>query len=146
MSMSDSLPPAPRVTLNPAPASAAPAAPTVRGATVVTDALGRKLTLRTLNVLDQVRLLRAIGPAQSSNEPYVNLVTMAAGVADIDGDPIPFPTNERAIDTIIRMVGDAGFGVLMAEMQRQIDEVHAAAEAAAGGAGRDPVDPLAKSA
>lgn len=112
---------------------------------VITDAKGRKLTLRKLNVLDQVKLLRAIGADQSRNQPYVEIVTMAASVSQIDEVPCMMPTNERLIDAAIDRIGDEGFGALMVYMQREVKAVEAAALAAADGEVKTP-DPLAPSA
>lgn len=111
----------------------------------VTDAKGRKLTLRKITVLDQVRLLRAIGPAQSSNEPYVNIVTMAASVSDIGGVPLPFPRNEAQIDAAIERIGDEGFVALTVSMKAEIAALEAAAADAIADAGGKE-DPLAPSA
>ena len=112
---------------------------------VITDALGRKITLRKLNVLDQVKLLRAVGPDQARNQPYVEIVTMAASVSDIDGVPLVIPTNERQIDAAIGRIKDEGFAALMVYMRREIKAVEDAAEAAADGEAK-PADPLAPSA
>lgn len=112
---------------------------------VITDAKGRKFTTRKLKVLDQIKLLRAIGPAQSGNEPYVQIVMMAAGVAEIDGVPCPVITNERQIDATIDKIGDEGFAALMVDMRKQVEALNAAAEAAADGEVTTP-DPLAASA
>ena len=112
---------------------------------VITDAKGRKLTTRKLNVLDQVKLLRAIGPDQARNQPYVDIVTMSASVADIDGIPLVIPTNERQIDAAIGRIGDEGFAALMVYMKREIAAVEAAAEAAADGEAK-AADPLVPSA
>lgn len=101
---------------------------------IITDAKGRKLETRDFTVLDQVRLLRAIGPGQSSNEPYVNIVQMAASVASIDGVPCPMVKNEKDIDAAIARVGDEGFSALLVDMKRQVDVLTAAAEEAAEGA------------
>lgn len=112
---------------------------------VVTDAKGRKITTRKFNVLDQVKLLRAIGAEQSNNQPYVQIVMMAASVSEIDGTPRPVPTNERQIDAAISAIGDDGFAALMVDMKRQVDALEAAAEAAADGEVKTP-DPLAQPA
>lgn len=112
---------------------------------VITDAKGRKITTRLLNVLDQVKLLRAIGAEQSNNEPYVRIVMMAASVSDIDGTPQIVPTNERQIDAAIGRIGDDGFASLMVDMNRKVAEITAAAEAVAAD-GDTPPDPLAPSA
>jgi len=112
----------------------------------ITDAKGRKLSLRKLNVLDQVKLLRAIGPDQARNQPYVEIVTMAASVADIDGVPLMLPTNERQIDAAIGRIGDEGVAALMVHIQREFAAVMQAAEAAADDGEVKPADPLAPSA
>jgi hypothetical protein len=108
----------------------------------VTDARGRKLYLRKLTVMDQVRLLRAIGPVQSSNETYVNIVTMASGVSQIDDVPCILPNNEARIDAAIERIGDEGFAALMVQMKKDLAALQAAAEDAAG----ERPDPLAPSA
>lgn len=112
---------------------------------IITDAKGRKFTTRDLNVLEQVRLLRAIGAEQSNNQPYVSMVMMAASVASIDDVPCLLPTNERQIDGTIGRIGDEGFAALMVDVQHRVDDLTAAAEAAASGEAK-PVDPLAQSA
>lgn len=108
---------------------------------IITDAKGRKLTLRTLDVLAQVRLLRAIGPEQATNQPYVNIVQAAAMVADIDGVPQPMPVNERTIDAAIARLGDDGL-MAVGLHQRALMEATEAAAMAAMEAGDKP-DPLA---
>lgn len=113
-------------------------------ADIVTDAKGRKITLRKLTIVEQVRLLRAMGPVQASNEPYSQVVNMAAMVSDIDGIPVPFPINEVQIDAAIKVIGDEGFSALIVRMRSEIDDAMAAAEAAAAG-GEKP-DPLEHSA
>lgn len=114
--------------------------------TVITDARGRKLTLRKLNVLDQVKLLRAIGPDQSNNQPYVMIANLAASVSDIDGVPVPMPTKERDIDACIARLDDDGFNALRVHFQQEIADAEAAAEAAvAGGAKPGPLEPSASS-
>jgi hypothetical protein len=112
----------------------------------ITDAKGRKITLRKLNVLDQVRLLRAVGPEQARNQPYFEIVTMSASVFSIDGVPFAIPTNERQIDAAIDRIGDDGFGALMVHMRKQIKEVEDAAEAAANGEVAPVSGPLEPSA
>jgi len=95
---------------------------------VITDAKGRKITLRDLTVMDQMRMLRAIGPAQSSNQPYVQMVTCACMVTEIDGMPIPFPTNERAIDGVVQRLGDDGMSAVMVDMMAEMDRTMKAAQ------------------
>lgn len=96
----------------------------------IVDAKGRVLVLRDLNVLEQVRLLRAIGPAQSENQPYVNMVQAVATVLSVDGVPLPAMVNERSIDACIERVGEEGFGALIVRMRKITAEVEAVALAA----------------
>jgi hypothetical protein len=110
-----------------------------------TDAKGRLITLRRLTVMDQVKLLRAIGPAQSINQPYVEIVTMAASVAQVGDVPCPMPTNERQIDAAIERIGDEGFVALSVYMRREVEALQAAAETAVA-YGEKPESPLAPSA
>ena len=108
----------------------------------LTDAKGRVLTLRTLTVLDQVRIMRAIGAEQSQNAPYTSVVMAACTVSDIDGVPLPMPRNERDIDDRIVRVGDDGFAIITAHLRQQTQAVQDAAEAAlAEGTKADPLAP-----
>ncbi len=111
----------------------------------LTDALGRKLTIRNLNALDQARLLRAVGAAQSANMTYFNMVECAAMVSEIDGVPCPFPANERMIDAAIGRLDDEGMACVMVRRTARVMEAMAAAESIMEGAPAAP-DPLAPSA
>jgi len=74
----------------------------------VTDAVGRRLTLRRLTALDRLRLFKAVGSELAQNEPYLGMAMLAASVADIDGVPVPVPANEILLEGIVQMLGDAG--------------------------------------
>jgi hypothetical protein len=100
-----------------------------------TDTRGRKLVWRAPGVIDQVRLMRAIGAEQSKNEPYVQLVNVACSIVSIDGIVRPAVTNERQIDAAIIALGDEGVLAISAFMKKQISDAEAAAEAALNGEG-----------
>lgn len=110
----------------------------------IRDASLRALRLRRINVLDQVKLLRAVGPAQSNNQPYVALVNMAASVSHIDGVPMPPMGNERQIDAAVARIGDEGFAALQVHTMKELDKLMAEAEVASdlgdaeAGAATDP--------
>ena len=74
----------------------------------VTDAEGRRLTLRQLTALDRLRLFKAVGSVLAQNEPYLGMAMLAASVAEIDGVPVPVPANEMLLEGIVQMLGDAG--------------------------------------
>lgn len=115
------------------PIPSAPAAATVAAASLTThvsDATGRKITYRRLGILEQARILKAIGPAQSENGPYVRLATMAAAVVSIDDIPAPpMPINDRQIEAAISSLGDDGFIAVSLEMNRQAEAAIEAAQA-----------------
>jgi len=114
--------------------------------TIITDARGRKLTLRKMTVIDQTRMFRAIGADQSQNQPYVQIVECAYMVSDIDGLPVPAPVSERQIDAAISRLGDDGVAAVMVHRIAEIQATTSAAEAAAEANGEivGRADPFAK--
>ena len=106
-----------------------------------TDSRNRVIKWKAPTFLEQVRLLRAIGPAQSNNEPYVNIVNVACSVLSIDGQPMPPVSSERSIDFVLEMLGDEGVVAIGAFMNKQKQESRAAATIATVGA-----NPLPESA
>lgn len=74
----------------------------------VTDALGRRLTVRRINALDRLRLLKAAGPDLSQNDAWLNMAALAVSVVEIGGIPRPTPVNERQIETAVAELGDSG--------------------------------------
>ena len=111
----------------------------------LTDALGRKLRIKNLNALEQMKLLRAVGPMQSQNQPYFHMVECAAMVVDIDGRPCSMPTNERQIDTAVERLGDEGMAAVMVFRTVNMTKAMADAEKAMEDVGTTP-DPLPASA
>ncbi len=105
----------------------------------ITDSRGRRIAWKLPTFLEQVRLLRAIGPDQSTNQPYVEIVTVACSVLSIDGVPEKRPTNEAQIDAILGSLGDEGIAAISGYMRRAKAEASAAADAATGGTAPDPL-------
>jgi len=101
---------------------------------IIVDALGRKLIVREVGILQQTRLLRAIGPGQALNQPYVNTVITAAMVTQIDEVPTRPITTERDIDGAIERLGDEGMVAVALYRERQIDETMKALQAASDSA------------
>ena len=75
---------------------------------IVTDKAGRKIQLRRVGVLEQLRLFKALGPELSLNEPYMDIAIIAASVSMIDDIPVPFPVNELGVETILERLGNDG--------------------------------------
>jgi hypothetical protein len=74
----------------------------------VTDLRGRRIELRPVGVLAQLRLFKVLGPELSENGAYVGLARLAAAVSAIDGVPVPFPANEAGIEAALERLGDDG--------------------------------------
>lgn len=104
----------------------------------VTATSGRKFTYRAkgLSVLDQAKLFKAIGPAQSENWPYVRTAVIAACITDIDGVPMPKIVNDAGVERAIELMDDDGFAALSLDFDARAKE---AAE-------EIPADPLAQPA
>jgi hypothetical protein len=77
---------------------------------------GRKIELRRIGVLEQLRLFKALGPDLSENRAYFGLARIAAAIAMIDGVPVPFPANEGAIEAILDRLGDSAVEAIGAEL------------------------------
>jgi hypothetical protein len=82
----------------------------------VTDAEGRRITVKRMTALDKLRLFKAVGPLLANNTPYFGLAMLAACALDIDGVPVPLPASEAAIETAIAQLGNVGINALAAAL------------------------------
>jgi len=103
-----------RVTLHDTPPDApdysAPAAPL---SNVVTDSKGRRLTIREPDLLQESRLIRALGE-HAGNTNYVMVYCMpAAMVARIDDVERIFPSTQLEVDAAIQALGREGLSAVM---------------------------------
>jgi hypothetical protein len=78
----------------------------------VKDANGREIEVRKLKVLDNMRLLAVIGAENSSNDRYLAFATLGYSVVSIDGDAVPRPNTEVALEAIIQRLDDEGFSAV----------------------------------
>lgn len=74
----------------------------------VTDADGRRITVRRLTALGKLRLFKAAGPTLSHNQYWLGMATLACSVQAIDDVPIPMPANELQIESLVGRLGDVG--------------------------------------
>jgi len=72
---------------------------------IVTDKNGRKIQLRRVGVLEQLRLFKMLGPGLSENVPYMRGAYIGAAVAMIDDVPVPFPASEAALEAVLEKIG-----------------------------------------
>ena len=87
--------------------------PEVASDNVITDMKGRKITLRTLSVIEEMRLLKMLGEYNSS---YYNFCAQVARVAAIDGNVIPVPNSEREVEAVAGRLGKEGVAALMSSL------------------------------
>jgi hypothetical protein len=91
---------------------------------VVSDRSGRKMELRRVGVVEQLRLFKALGPELSENRAYFGLAKLAAAIAMIDDVPVPLPANEAGIEAVLERLGDDGVeavgAYLSADAERDI--------------------------
>nr|WP_294546314.1 hypothetical protein [uncultured Rhodopila sp.] len=76
------------------------------------DKQGRKLLLRRLTALDTLRLFKAAGPVLAQNGPWLSMAGLAFSVLEIDGVPVPSPTTEPQIESLIERLGDDGLAAI----------------------------------
>jgi len=101
-------------------------------APTVTDALGRRLTLRRMTSLDKLRLFKAAGPTLAHNQPWLGMAMLACSVAEIDNVPVPPPTNEQQIELMVARLGDLGIAAVAEALNGQPEATQLDTMAAAG--------------
>ena len=77
-----------------------------------TDSSGRTLTLRRLNALEKLRLLKAAGPVLADNQAWMAVALLAASVTAIQDVPIPMPVSEGQIEALVARLGDPGLDAI----------------------------------
>ncbi len=74
----------------------------------VRDGRGRNLRIRRLTALDTLRLLKAAGPILAQNQPWLSMAMLAVSVTEIDHIPVPTPTSEAQIESLVEKLGEDG--------------------------------------
>ena len=99
---------------------------------VLTDVLGRKLTIKPIDILYESQLTRMFGTEAAANLPYMmGFVYPAASVCEIDGVPYPRPTTQQEVDEAIQRLGREGFAAFLQHMQSEVEKIKQMAEAGA---------------
>lgn len=78
----------------------------------VVDSLGRRLSLRSLNALDKLRLFKAAGSELAQNPPWLGMAILASSVVAVDDIPVPPPATEQQIESLVSRLGDAGLSAV----------------------------------
>jgi hypothetical protein len=106
--------PAPAATAAPAPGVMAPISETV-----LTDADGRRLTLREPDILQESRLVRALGDA-AMNAAYMAVYVLPASmVASINDEPLHYPQNQLQAEAAIKIVGRKGLAAITKHLEER---------------------------
>lgn len=82
------------------------------------DDSGRELVVRRPTAIDRLRLYKAVGPVLAENSAYLGTALLASSVSEIDGIPVPAPTNENQIEALVGRLGDVGLEAIA----RTLDE------------------------
>lgn len=93
----------------------------VRAEYGVTDALGRRITLKKPNVLAQFKLVRMMGES-AKNSAYMAMVSPLTYVTAIDGDPVALPMSERELEVLIQRLDEAGFLAVVEGIQEHFGD------------------------
>jgi hypothetical protein len=96
------------------------------------ECAGHRISLRRLNALDKLRLLKAAGPDLAQNEPWLGVAMLASSVTAIDDIPVPYPANERQIEAIVSQLGDEGLAAVAESLGAEQEGTAAGAVANAG--------------
>lgn len=91
-------------------------------AEIVMDKAGRRIQLRRIGVLEQLRLFKALGPQLSVNVPYMHGALIAAAVSMIDDVPLPFPTSEAGLEAALERIGLDAMPVIAQAMAPRSDD------------------------
>ena len=94
----------------------------------ITDAKGRRLAIRDLDVVEQLDLYEMAGP-NSTNSPWLGTAMMVCTVRSIGDAPQPFPRTRDQLRGSLGRLGREGVDALHADLSAQRE----ALEAAAGG-------------
>jgi len=99
----------------------------------VRDSMGRIITLRELDPVQESRLTVAVGPEMAINVMYMNMYAFpAAAVAGIDGEEYPLPQNPKQIESMLAILGKNGLKAVSAFLRaRSKDDEDEATETAA---------------
>ena len=100
-----------KLTLN--PTEATPVVKASPGDDHTVDSLGRALTIRQPDVLQESRLVRLMGDDAGNQQYMFGYVLPVAMVVEIDGVATPFPTTRLEVDAGIKRLGREGIAAVM---------------------------------
>jgi hypothetical protein len=79
---------------------------------VVVDDMGRRIAIRGLTALDKLHIFKAAGPDLALNQPWLAMAILASSVTAIDDVPVPSPSTELQIESLVGRLGDSGIDAI----------------------------------
>lgn len=70
-----------------------------------TDSVGRHVTIRRLRGAQRMRFLELLGEA-TQNPIYMGMATLAAAIAEVNGEEIGFPRSKSQLEAIVERFDD----------------------------------------
>lgn len=90
----------------------------------VTDSTGRTIKLRTLDSVQNARLILAVGAEAAANDVYMNAFAIpAAMVAAIDDAPLGLPQNLIQVENVLKELGNEGMAAINRYLYLKVEEV-----------------------
>ena len=81
--------------------------------TVVTDSKGRTIEVRKLTPLDRMRMSRAAGSENATNQPYMVYALVAFSTANIGGHEKMIPQSQGHLEAVISELGEEGYEAVL---------------------------------
>lgn len=95
----------------------------------ITDSLGRTIQLRSLDPMQQARLVMGVGGEVSQNSTYMNGFALpAAMVAHIDDDFFGFPSSVKQVEVMLSQLGAEGMAAINAHLMEKFEAIKAEQE------------------
>lgn len=88
---------------------------------VIMDGKGRKLLFRPLTILEQSKLMRAVGSDNSMNQGFFSIASIAVSIREIDETPMAFPTTLPQVEAAIARMADEGFEAIVATKTAEVE-------------------------
>lgn len=97
---------------------------------VITDGMGRAITLKKPGVLAQFRLIEALGET-AKNEVYMGMVLPLIFIASIDGAVVPTPVRKSEVEALIQRLDEEGVTAVVNGVQQHFGNSNPEADKAA---------------
>ena len=96
----------------------------VAGEVVVTDAKGRRLTLKKPALLAEFRIMEAVGPQVAANPTYMQMLMPLLYLSEIDGESIELPKTKREAEALIQLAGHDGYTAVMVGVAKHFKDAN----------------------